>query len=385
MAFVHRGGETLGAYPEFARISPEESDESRWTVASKKIATRHRMAIGTIVSDQAVAVKYANGRTLGSIEESFVSKLNPGDRFAFAGKPLELVRLRQMTATVRPAKSTRGMIARWGGGKMPLSTQLSDAVRTRIAKAGEGEFDGPEMQAVRPLLELQASLSRVPASDELLIETINLRDGFHAFVYPFGGRLAHEGLGAVLSLRLSRRSPASITAVGNDYGIELVTDDPIELSESDWRTILSPDNLVEDLFASVNESELARRQFREVARIAGLTSSGYPGERVSSRQTQASSDMFFDVFNEFDPGNLLLDQARREVMEGQLEVQRLRDVLDACAQRRLVLVEPRSVTPLGFGLFAESMRATTVSSETWEDRVRRMSVRLEQDAGGRPA
>ena len=72
-------------------------------------------------------------------------------------------------------------------------------------------------------------------------------------------------------------------------------------------------------------------------------------------------------------------------MEGQLEVQRLRDVLDACAQRRLVLVEPQSVTPLGFGLFAESMRATTVSSETWEDRVRRMSVRLEQDAGGRPA
>ena len=380
MAFVHRGGETLGAYPEFARINPDETTPSRWAVASKKIATRHRMAIGTIVGDQAVAVKFANGRTLGSIEESFVSRLNPGDKFVFAGRPLQLVRLRQMTATVRPAKSTKGTIARWGGGKMPLSTQLADAVRERLARAGRGEFDGPEMEAVRPLIELQASLSRVPAADELLIETINLRDGFHMFVYPFGGRLAHEGLGAVLSLRLSRRYPASITAVGNDYGIELVTDDPIGLTDTEWRVILSPDNLVDDLVDSVNESELARRQFREVARIAGLTSSGYPGERVSSRQTQASSDMFFDVFNEFDPGNLLLDQARREVMEGQLEVQRLRDVLDACARRRLVIERPESVTPLGFGLFAESMRATTVSSESWGDRIRRMSVEFERQA-----
>ena len=380
MAFVHRGGETLGAYPEFARINPDETTPSRWAVASKKIATRHRMAIGTIVGDQAVAVKFANGRTLGSIEESFVSRLNPGDKFVFAGRPLQLVRLRQMTATVRPAKSTKGTIARWGGGKMPLSTQLADAVRERLARAGRGEFDGPEMEAVRPLVELQASLSRVPAADELLIETINLRDGFHMFVYPFGGRLAQEGLGAVLSLRLSRRYPASITAVGNDYGIELVTDDPIGLTDTEWRVILSPDNLVDDLVDSVNESELARRQFREVARIAGLTSSGYPGERVSSRQTQASSDMFFDVFNEFDPGNLLLDQARREVMEGQLEVQRLRDVLDACARRRLVIERPESVTPLGFGLFAESMRATTVSSESWGDRIRRMSVEFERQA-----
>lgn len=382
MAFVHRGGETLGAYPEFARIRPEDTSPDRWTVASTKIATRHRMAIGTIVSDQSVAVKYANGRTLGTIEESFVSKLNPGEKFVFAGKPLELVKLRQMTATVRPARSTKGTIARWGGGKMPLSTQLSEAVRSRVALAREGVFEGPEMESVRPLLELQASLSRLPAIDELLIETISLRDGFHAFIFPFGGRLAHEGLGAVLSLRLSRRSPASITAVGNDYGIELVTDDPIDLDEAGWRAVLSTEHLIEDLLESVNESELARRQFREVARIAGLTSSGYPGERVSSRQTQASSDMFFDVFAEFDPGNLLLDQARREVMEGQLEVQRLRDVLDACAQRRLVLIRPESVTPLAFGLFAESMRATTVSSETWEARVQRMSIEFDRLAGG---
>ncbi len=381
MAFDHRGGETLGAYPEFARIAPDDKQADRWRVADRKIATRHRMAIGTITSDQAVAVKYANGRTLGTIEESFVGKLRNGDRFVFAGKPLELVRLRQMTATVKPARSSKGAIPRWGGGKMPLSTQLADAVRARIAGAGRGVFNGPEMDAVRPLLELQATLSRLPADDELLIETITLRDGHHMFVFPFAGRLAHEGLGAVLSLRLSRMFPASVTAVGNDYGIELLTDDPVGLDEDAWRRLLTPEGLVDDLLESVNESQLARRQFREIARIAGLTSTGYPGERVSSRQLQASSDMFFDVFSEFDPGNLLLAQARTEVVEGQLEVRRLVDALDACAGRRLVMVRPETVTPLAFGLFVEQMRATTVSSETWEQRVQRMSVEFERAAG----
>lgn len=384
MAFDHRGGESLGAYPEFARITPEEKTKGRWTVAGKKIATRHRMAIGTIVSDQSVAVKYANGRTLGTIEESFIGRLRQGDRFVFSGRPLELVRLREMTATVRRARSSKGAIPRWGGGKMPLSTQLADAVRSRVADAGEGVYRGPEMAAVRPLLELQSSLSKLPGIDELLIESITLRDGHHVFLFPFGGRLAHEGLGAVLSLRLSRLSPASVTAVGNDYGIELLTDKPIELEEPGWRALLSPEGLVDDLLESVNASQLARRQFREVARIAGLTSAGYPGERVSSKQTQASSDMFYDVFTEFDPGNLLLAQAQREVVEGQLEVKRLAAVLEACAHRELVLVRPETVTPLAFGLYAENMRATTVSSETWEQRVRRMSVEFEQTVSGAP-
>jgi ATP-dependent Lhr-like helicase len=379
MDFVHRGGATLGAYPDYARIAPENG---RWRVAGPRIATRHRMAIGTIVADAAVVIKLGNGRTLGSIEESFITRLCPGDRFVFGGRVLELVRLRQMTATVRPARSSRGAVPSWQGGKMPLSTQLARGVRDRLDDAARGRFEGEELRALRPLLELQAEISRIPRHGEILIETFTLEDGFHAFCFLFGGRLAHEGLGAVLSLRLSRRFPASITAVGNDWGIELATDRTLPLNDTDWRALLSPENLADDLLASVNQSELARRQFREIARIAGLTHQGFPGRAVGSRMLQASSDMFFEVFDQFDPRNLLLDQARREVVEGQLEVRRLIEVLESCARSRLVLVEPGTVTPLAFPLYAESLRATTVSSEAWEDRVRRMSARFEGDAPG---
>lgn len=374
MDFVRRGGEALTVYPEYARLV---DIGGLMKVASRAIATRHRMNIGTIVADDAVKVAYPNGKVLGSIEESFVARLNIGDRFVFAGKVLELKKLREMTATVEKARSVVGAVPRWNGGKMPLSTQLAAAVQERLRRAADGDFAGPEMAAVRPLLELQAAVSIIPTPDELLIEHGKIRGRFHVFLFPFAGRLAHEGLGAVLSLRLSRLSPRSVTAVVNDYGIELSCDEPIETDPATWHRLLVREGLLDDLVASVNAAEFARRQFREIARIAGLTHQGYPGRNVRTRHLQASSDMFFDVFRDFDPGNLLLHQAQREVLDQQLELSRLDRALERAATMAIRVVETPVLSPLAFPLYAESLRATTVTSESWEDRVRKLSAQME--------
>lgn len=377
MDFVRRGGPALNAYPRFMRISP---DGELWRVASRAVASRHRMAIGTIVGDTAVRVQYLSGRTLGTIEESFIARLRAGDRFVFSGRVLEFVRLREMTAFVRRARSTRAVVPRWNGGKMPLSSQLARAVRQRLSLAADGVYDAPEMAAVRPLLELQRALSRIPEPDELLIERLRSRAGHHAFLFPFAGRLAHEGLGAVLSLRLTRAAPMSVTASATDYGIELRSDADFAPDEAAWRAVLSTDRLLEDLLEAANATELARRQFREVARIAGLTQTGYPGETRSARALQASSEMFFDALTRFDPDNMLLGQARREVLEAQLEFRRLHDALLALAHARITIIRPDTLTPLSFPLWAETLRATTVSSAAWEDRVRSMVLSLESGA-----
>ncbi len=376
MDFVRRGGESLTVYPEYARLV---DIGGLMKVASRAIATRHRMNIGTIVADDAVKVAYPNGKVLGSVEESFVARLNIGDRFVLAGRVLELKKLREMTATVEKARSVVGAVPRWNGGKMPLSTQLASAVQERLRRAAGGEYEGPEMVAVRPLLELQASVSAIPTPDKLLIEHGKIRGRFHVFVFPFAGRLAHEGLGAVLSLRLSRLASRSITAVVNDYGIELSCDEPIETDANTWHTLLVRDGLLDDLVIAVNAAEFARRQFREIARIAGLTHQGFPGggRSIRTRHLQASSDMFFDVFQDFDPGNLLLHQARREVLDQQLELSRLDRALERAATMRIRVVETPVLSPLAFPLYAESLRATTVTSESWEDRVRKLSAQME--------
>jgi ATP-dependent Lhr-like helicase len=380
MEFVRQGGPALTAYPHFARIVLKEGADGqpgRWIPPDDRTARLHRMGIGTITAETSMSVKYLSGRSLGHIEEGFIARLPAGARFVFAGKVLELIRVRDMTAYVQRAKTKSGIVPRWDGGRFSLSTQLSAAVRRKLDEAREGIYDDSEMRAIRPLLELQRAASVIPAPDELLVETIEVDRIHNLFLFPFQGRAAHEGMGALLAYRLSRRSPISVTSVATDYGIGLRSDLPMHLNQADWAALLSTDNLLDDLAACLNMSNLARRQFRDIARIAGLIIPGFPGTKKPARHLQASSEMFFDVFEEFDPDNLLLDQARREVLQNQLEIVRLREALERAATQRMVFVEPATLTPLSFPIWAEHLRATTLSSEKWADMVRRMVERLE--------
>jgi ATP-dependent Lhr-like helicase len=379
MHFVSQGGNALRAYPQYAKILEENG---RWRVANKSIERLHRMSIGTITSDNVLKVSFVSGGTLGTIEESFISRIRNGDRFVFAGRVLELVRVHNMVAHVRPAKQRSGVMPKWMGSRCPLSTLLAEAIRKKLDEARRGIFNSLEMQLVRPLLDLQINWSAIPKPDELLIERYRSRDGHHVFIYPFDGRQVHEGLSSLIAHRIAfdERSARSLHVTANDYGIELVSRHPFDLDEDEWRQVFTTDDLVNDLLACLNTTALARRAFRDIARVAGLIFSGYPGQPKTMRQLQASSQMFFDVFSEFDPGNLLLDQARREVLDRELDVTRLRQTLERMRECRMVIVDTPTLTPLSFPLWAESIRTQYVTGERWEDRVKRMVVMLEKEA-----
>ncbi|MGP1310801.1 MAG: ligase-associated DNA damage response DEXH box helicase, partial [Phycisphaerales bacterium] len=372
--FVTRGGPSLRVYDQYRKVVDVDGVRR---VTNQRIARNHRMSVGTITADTAVAVKYQSGATLGTVEESFAARLRKGDVFLFAGKHLEFIRLRDMTLHVRRATKKSTFVPRWGGGRLPLSTQLAAHTRDRLDRWTS--TDCPEMAAVQPLLRVQASWSVLPARDELLIERAQSRDGHHFFLYPFAGRLAHEGLAALVAYRLARDTPRSVTMTVNDYGFELLTPEPVDLTEADWHALLSTDRLVEDLLESLNASEMARRQFREVARVAGLILVGFPGAGKSARQLQASSELLFDVFSDYDPANLLLDQARREVLERQLEVTRIRAALERLAESRIAAVDLDRLTPFSFPLWADRLQSE-LTTERWTDRVQKMAVYLEEEA-----
>jgi len=376
--FVRRGGSALSAYPEFSRVVVE--DDGRWVVENRTVARRHRASIGTIVSDAAIVVRYVSGKRLGTVEESFIARLRPGDRFVFAGKPLEFVRVRDMVAQVRKATSSRGAIPRWMGARMPLSTELAQAVRDRLEEAAGGQLRGPEMRALQPILDVQARWSAIPRADQLLIERVKSREGHHLYVFPFEGRLVHEGLAALLAYRLSRLTPISFSMSANDWGVELLSPDPAPLDQALAQGLLRPTDLLDDITAALNATEMARRQFREIARVAGLVWQGYPGSAKTTRQLQASSGLFFDVFQAHDPSNLLVSQAHREVLERQLESSRLGRALARLSASELVVTAPPKTSPFGFPLLVDRTR-TKVSSETMSDRIRRMQLALEKAAG----
>lgn len=374
LEFVTHGGTALRAYPEYAKV---QCVDGVYRVTDRRVAQRHLLNIGTIVSDHAIAVQYLSGRRLGTIEESFVARLTPGDKFFFAGTALEFVRMRDLTAWVRKAKGHVGAVPRWMGARMPLSTELAAAVRASLEQARNGVFDTPEMEAVRPVLEMQAQRSAIPRPDELLIERTETRDGHHLFVYPFEGRLVHEGLAALWAYRLAQFTPLSFSFSCNDYGFELLSPDPAPLAEALEHGLLSTAHLLHDVTNALNAAELARRQFREVARVAGLVFSGFPGQNKSARHLQASSSLLYDVFVNHDPGNLLVAQARREVLERQLEASRLGRVLARLAESAVRVVDVERPTPLAFPLMIDMTRAK-LSTEKLADRVRRMTVAAEK-------
>jgi ATP-dependent Lhr-like helicase len=385
--FVARGGQSLTAYPEYQRVIADE--EGVYRVPSVALGRRHRMGIGTIVSDSTMQVKYMSGGRIGSVEESFISRLKAGDHFLFGGRILEFIRVHEMTAFVKRATGARGAVTRWQGAKMPMSSELAHAALEELRHAARGEFRGPEMEAIRPLLEIQQRWSALPTIDTLVVETMNSREGYHLFMYPFAGRSVHMGLASLFAYRIARVQPITFSIAINDYGFELLAAEPVDWARAFMAgsgkvtgsdvPLFSTEQLLEDVLASLNATQLSQQRFREVARIAGLVFQGYPGQPKSTRQIQASSSLFFEVFRKHDAGNLLLTQAQREVMEQELELTRLRDTLVELHARGVAYHEVKRATPFGFALMVERFREK-LSTEKLSDRVARMLRELEKAA-----
>jgi ATP-dependent Lhr-like helicase len=394
LRFLEQGGDCLGAYTRYRKLErdPTAGDGNgayRYVVRETAVARLHRLNIGTITADRAVMVRFVRGAVLGHVEEAFIGRLKPGDVFFFAGRALQFVRLREMTAQVRATSRRSVMVPAWAGGQMAISDLLSQHLRLevdRCARVLDGEagitLDTPELQALRPLLERQALLSALPRQHQFLVESCISREGSHLYAYPFEGRFVHEGLGFLWAWRLARHHSGTFTVSVNDYGFELLAPRgyPFEdLFQAHGEALLNPEGLVEDLEQAVNLSELCRRRFRAIAQVSGLVLNGYPGQAKSGGQLQISAALLFDVFQRHEPGNLLLQQARCEVLEVQLEVGRLTDTLRRLQHSKMLLRRLPRPGPLAFSLLAERLnnRMSNESLLVRLERLRRQAERAE--------
>ena len=372
LGFVEGGGGSLAAYPEYHRV---QNIDGVYRVPDRGIAKRHRLAIGTIVSDASMQVKYLSGGPIGSIEESFIARLRKGDCFVFAGRVLEYLRTQDMTAYVQRATKNKGVVPSWAGGKMPLSSELADAVLELLAVAAKADGhlvpDEPEMLAALPMLQTQARLSKLPTPHTLLVEVFTSREGHHVYLYPFAGRNVHLGLASLLAWRLARAAPTTFSVSVNDYGFELLSAEPVDLAPLFDGRLLDAADLLPDVLHSLNSGELAQRRFREIARVAGLVFTGYPGAPKSTKQLQASSSLFFEVFRKYDAGNLLLTQAQTEVLSQELDIGRLRATLQRMAALAIERVDLKAPSPFSLPLMVERLREK-LTTEKLADRLARI-------------
>ena len=383
--FIKEGGTALQQYDEYKKV---EVEEGVYRIRSRRVAMRHRLHIGTIVSDPMLKVKFMSGGYIGVIEEYFISRLSPGDAFTLAGRNLELIGIKDMTVIVKKSNATKTIIPSWEGGRVPLSAKLGKKLREAFtyaslfsknpqapAKTLEKFAGAIEIRNLEPLFILQERLSHIPKADELLIEQIETKDGFHLFVFPFEGRLVHEAMAAILGYRISRILPITFSFAMNDYGFELLSDKPIPVDDTNVYELFSPDNLLADIQRSVNSTEMAKRKFRDISVIGGLIFQGYPGEHKKARHLQSSAGLIFNVFHEYEPNNLLIRQAFQEVFDQQMQEARLRDMLYRIQESKIVITFPERLTPFCFPIKVDSMREN-LTSEKLEDRVKRMQAQL---------
>lgn len=374
--FITLGSQSLQAYDEYKKV--EVLEDGLFKVENRQIAMMHRLSIGTIVSDSMLMVKYVTGGFIGTIEEWFISKLKPGDSFVFAGRTLELVRLRQMVAQVRKSTKKSGKVASFLGGRLPLSSQMSQILREEMQSEADHKRNTPELKALAHIFDRQEKESIVPGENEFLIETFKTRDGYHSLFYPFEGRFVHEAMSSLLAYRISLLSPISFSLAYNDYGFELLSDQYLDIQTILDNNLFSPEYLYDDLYKSLNSTELARRKFRDIAVISGMVFQGYPNKVIKTKHLQSNSQLLFDVFRDFEPDNLLYLQAYRETFEHQLEEGRLRIALERINTQKIIWKKCEKATPFSFPIITDGLRAK-LSSEKLADRIKKMTLLLEKN------
>lgn len=370
---ITNGGKALEHYDEYKKV---EIENGVYRIRNRRIAMRHRLHIGTIVSDAMMKVKFMSGGYIGVIEEWFISRLEPGDAFVFGGYTLELVAIKDMTVLTRKSTSKKAVVPSWMGGRMSLTANLGHVLRHTFNKIAANDLDEIELKSLAPLFKLQQELSHIPQSDELLIEHIEDKDGYHLMVYPFEGRQVHEAMSSLMAHRISKITAITFSIAMNDYGFELLSDQPIPVDDTNVHELFTTENLITDIQKSVNSVEMATRKFRDIAVIGGLIFQGFPGEQKKARHLQSSAGLLFKVFSEYDPNNILLRQAYQEVFDQQMEEVRLRNALERIQNSKIIIMFPQQLTPLSFPIIVDGLSRYNLSSEKLEDRIRRMQQQL---------
>lgn len=369
-----QGGKAFEQYDEYKKL---EKDGDNYVIKDRRQAFRHRLHIGTIVSDAMLKVKLQQGKYLGVIEEWFISKLNEGDSFIIGGRNVSLVHIKDMTVTVKPSTNKKALIPSWMGGRMSLSSNLGELLRNIFNQLKSSEIQYlPETIALQPLLNLQQQLSHIPSADEVLVEHFTSKDGYHMLVYLFEGRQIHEAISAIVAMRLSKIETNSFSIAMNDYGFELLSDKPIQIDDTMYKNLFTTHNLYEDIMQSVNSVEMAKRKFRDIAVIGGLIFQGMPGGGKKARHLQSSASLIFNVLNEFDNNNILLKQAYQEVLDIQMDEARLRQCLERVNNSKFVVKHPSQFTPLSFPIIADGLNRNNLSNEKLEERIKRMQQQL---------
>ncbi len=361
MDYVATGGYALRAYEKYAKLKRRE--DGLWRLTHPLIAQQYRLNMGTIVEAAMLKVRIASvkrragkrvvtgGRSLGELEEWFLSQLSVGDTFRFAGEVLRFEGLDEFGALATRTFDSDPMVPSYEGGKFPLSTYLAERVREILSSPAKWKTLPFQVQ---DWLAMQRQKSVIPRAHQMLVEIFPRAEKHYLVCYPFAGRLAQQTLGMLLTRRLERLGAQPLGFSASEYALAIWTVRDVSLMISSGRLSLEKlfdeDMLGDDLEAWLAESNLMKRTFRNAAIIAGLIERRWPGKEKTGRQVTVNSDLIYDVLRAHQPDHILLRAAWDDAADGLIDIHRLGALLKRIKgqilHRALDMVSPLAVPVL---------------------------------------
>ncbi|MEJ7930161.1 ligase-associated DNA damage response DEXH box helicase [Ramlibacter sp. AN1015] len=376
LGFAVDGGYVLKNYERYKRL--ERGEDGAWHLTDPSFARQYRMNVGTIVEAPMLRVKRRR-QLLGMIEEYFIESLSPGDTFLFAGQVVRFDGVRDGVVMVSSAKADSPRIPSYDGGKLPMTTHLSQRVRDLLQHPDRWTELPPE---VVEWLQQQTLRSRLPGPNDLLVETFRYRRKAYTVAYPFAGRNAHQTLGFLILRRMKQQGCRPLGFVASDYALAFWSlQVPQDIDE-----LFSIDMLGEELQDWLHDTPRLKRAFREAAVVAGAVERRHPGHQKTGRQLSISSDLIYDVLMRYEPDHVLIRAAYQAAMGGLMDIERLSDLLRQ-TQGKVVVRHLDKVSPLAVPLILDIARESVSRQDAGDYVLEELEQNLlrESGLGGPPA
>ncbi|HEY1174030.1 MAG TPA: DEAD/DEAH box helicase [Verrucomicrobiae bacterium] len=356
--------------------------------------------VGVIPSEGTVTIRLKN-RVLGSVEESFIRQLKPGDVFMIAGRAVQLEKVGWMECFVQRADHATPTIPRWNANKMPLSNRVAQEImgfraelRKRLEAGGESDIEpwiaerldcgANNARIIGKMYRAQHALSEIPTADFLLVEELlSNKDeetvltaetaqakrprgrgkprpvwvpARHYFIHSLIGRSANDALSRVVAQRLSRLRGGNAVATPDDYGFVLTVTPEQHFTLEELPSLLTPEGFEADLDESLKRSALLQYHFRNAAQTGLMVYRNFFGEQKSVRKLHFSAEVIFNVLQQYEPDHVLMREARSDVRHTFLDVAGAEAFLARAAHlpKRLHAVD--RVPPLSFAMYATKIK-----------------------------
>ncbi len=339
--FIENGGYSLKNYKQFNKIIKDS--KGNYNVENDKVIKQYRMNIGTIVENQLLPI-YCKNKKLGLIEEFFIQNLETGDTFLFAGETLKFLSINSKGVQTIKSKSKEAKIPSYVGGRLPLSTELSNKVLEIL-------YNFNDYKVPKQILEwvnLQKTNSLVPKKNSILVETFLQSKIYHMVIYTFEGKKANQTLGILILKKLEELRNKPLSFVSTDYAIAIKTLNKVE----NIFNLLSKNNLLSNFNNWINSTNLTKRHFRNIAIISGLIEKKHPGHIKTNKQVNFNSDLIFDVLLKFEKKHILLEATKMEVLEELIDYKRLERFFSK-VKNDLIVKELNKLSPFSASLLLE--------------------------------